>query len=782
MTAGATKQELASQDTISILRHPMPVMAKTWQPDGTISEYGDAKYYALEQREVTDVHALSALLHELETNPHSCVIRGRFVGEQLAQERDGDDYKPGKVRRALDYFDDQPMHAVLVDVDKFEPLTVDPLADPLGAIDEFVFTMLPDEFKGASFHWQLSNSFGHPTKSGELRAHLWFWLATPYTSAQLTAWAKAVKFNGDHAMLRTVQVHYTSTPIMGAGVSDTVPARSGFVHGLFDDAVPLIIDESVVAQAVGATVGRRQRLMTVASEDPIVNALSDQGLIRSQGRDGGLNVICPFSDEHTTGDGAESSTMYYPPNTGGFAQGNFKCLHASCAHRTRGMFLSKLGVPMEFEGAAPSEFPLVATPEGAADELPSFARDRKGGIEATITNTVLAVRRSDLTRVQVAYDGFRDEITVAPDGAELAWRPMTDADAVAIRMQLESVGFKSAPKELTRDACVLVAAENTYDSAQLWLESLAWDGKNRCETFLIDYMGCEDTPYTRAVSLYIWSALAGRVIQPGVKADMVPIYEGDQGLRKSSAIEALSPAPEFFVEIDFDKKEEDTVRTLRGALVGEIAELSGLHTRQIEWIKKFVVRKTEKWVPKFKEFSTTFARRLLFIGTTNRTDILADETGHRRWLPLHITMADVAGIIAAREQLWAEGAQLFQQHGVIWQQAEELAVEHHDNYTLEDTWETAVAGWLNGEDEFGEGGPKWKHRAFTTADAMAGALHLSAREQDRMAQKRVSAILRAFGYVQKTTRIDGVPTRAWRNANARLCDVSRGASSVSDLA
>lgn len=771
-----------TQDTISILRHPMPVMAKTWQPDGTISEYGDAKYYVLEQREVGDVHALSALLQALETNPHSCVIRGRFVGADLAKERDGDDYKPGKVRRALDYFDDQPMCAVLVDVDKFEPLTVDPLSDPMGAIDEFVFTMLPEEFKGASFHWQLSNSFGHPTKSGELRAHLWFWLETPYTSAQLTAWAKAVAFKGDHAMLRTVQVHYTSTPIMGAGVSDTVAVRSGFVQGLFGDSVPLTIDESVVAQAVAAAGGRRQRLLEVASEDPIVNALSEQGLIRSQGRDGGLNVICPFVDEHTTGEGAESSTMYYPPNTGGFAQGNFKCLHASCTHRTRGMFLARLGVPLEFEGADPSEFPLIAAPEGAPEELPSFARDRKGAIEPTITNTVMAVRRSDLTRVQVAYDGFRDEITVAPDGVDLAWRPMTDADAVAIRMQLEAVGFKSAPKELTRDACVLVAAENNYDSAQLWLDSLRWDGTNRCETFLRDFMGCEDTPYTRAVSLYMWSALAGRVLQPGVKADMVPIYEGDQGLRKSSAIEALAPAPEFFVEIDFDKKEEDTVRTLRGALVGEIAELSGLHTRQIEWIKKFVVRKTEKWVPKFKEFSTTFARRLLFIGTTNRTDILADETGHRRWLPLHITKADVPGITAARDQLWAEGAALFRQHGVIWQQAEELAVEHHDNYTLEDTWESAVAAWLNGVDEFGEGGPSWKDRAFTTADVMLGALRLASREQDRLAQKRVSAILRAFGFVQKTTRIDGVPTRAWRNACGVGSNGSCDASSVSDIA
>lgn len=428
-----------------------------------------------------------------------------------------------------------------------------------------------------------------------------------------------------------------------------------------------------------------------------------------------------------------------------------------------------------------AEFPVIEQP-AAPLELPPFARDKKGAIDATVTHTVMAARRPDIIGLQIAYDEFRDEITVAQPGAALAWRPMTDADAVTVRMGLERIGFKSAPKELTRDACVLVAAENAYDSAKLWLGSLTWDGVPRVERYLIEFMGCEDTPYTRAVALYMWSALAGRVLQPGVKADMVPIYEGDQGLRKSSSIEAVSPAPEFFVELDFDKDEDDTVRSLRGALVGEVAELSGLHTRQIEWIKKFVVRKTEKWIPKYKEFATTFARRLLFIGTTNRVDILADDTGNRRWLPVHVTKADVEGIAVARDQLWAEGAALFNQHGVMWQQAERLAPVEHDKYTMEDSWESAVATWLEGVDEFGEDGLQWKNRVFTTSDVMAGALRLSAKEQDRLAQKRVAAILRTFGFVQKTTRIGGVPTRAWRNAGLRLCDVDRNAVSVSDLA
>lgn len=492
-----------------------------------------------------------------------------------------------------------------------------------------------------------------------------------------------------------------------------------------------------------------------------------------------FKLMCAYKEGGGDEDQAEAWTAQHPSYVPEKFKGPWDSITVGREDGTPVEYLFTVAKQHGFHEHVVAEFPVIERsstgPDAEPEEMPAFLRDKKGGIEVTVTNTVMAVRRPDVAGLQVAYDSFRDEITVAEPGTALEWRPMTDADAVAIRMKLEGVGFKSAPKETARDACVLVAAENTYDSAILWLNSLQWDGVPRVEKFLSTFMGCDDTPYTRAVAFYMWSALAGRVLRPGVKADMVPIYEGDQGLRKSSAIEALSPAPEFFVEIDFDKKEEETVRQLRGVLVGEIAELSGLHTRQIEWIKKFVVRKVEKWVPKYKEFSTTFARRLLFIGTTNRTDILADETGNRRWLPLHITRADVEGIVAVRDQLWAEGAALFAKHGVMWHEAERLAVEHHDNYTMEDAWESSVAAWLSGADEFGDDGKTWSQRAFTTTDVMVGALRLSAREQDRLAQKRISAILRAFGYVQKTTRIDGVPTRAWRNGKLRLCDVSRDA-------
>lgn len=368
-------------DTLAILQHSTNPLAKTWKADGTISPYGDAKYFTLTERTVADLVGLSALLTKIEKHPKACVIRGRYVGDVVAAERDGADYQAGKVRRALDYFDDQPMHAILIDVDKFEPLCADALTEPLAAIDEFIFTMLPEAFRGAGYHWQLSNSAGHESKGTELRAHLWFWLEQPRTSSQLKTWAKATGLKADLALFNPVQVHYTALPIFEEGQSDPYPARSGYVLGLFGDEVALEIDEAAVAEATIKSGGRGQRILDVVSEDPIAQALYDKSMVKSQRREGGLNIECPFSDEHT-GESVESATVYYPPNTGGYAVGHFKCLHSHCAARSRGQFLARIGIDEVRDEFEDVDVTAPVTAGVAADDVPETKVARKGIPEA----------------------------------------------------------------------------------------------------------------------------------------------------------------------------------------------------------------------------------------------------------------------------------------------------------------------------------------------------------------------------------------------------------------
>ena len=207
-----------------------------------------------------------------------------------------------------------------------------------------------------------------------------------------------------------------------------------------------------------------------------------------------------------------------------------------------------------------------------------------------------------------------------------AWRPLTDVDYGALRAGFERRGFKPVPAEIMKTAVEMVAHQRRFDSAIEWAGTLKWDGVSRINNSLSRYLGCADTPYTRAVGAYLWTALAGRCLVPGIKADMALILVSpEQGKRKTSVIEAIAPYPDAFVEVSLEHRDEDMSRKMRGKLVAEIAEMRGLKGRDSEAVKAWVSRRREEWTPKYKEFATTYERRLVLIGTANEMGLLSDR-------------------------------------------------------------------------------------------------------------------------------------------------------------
>lgn len=421
------------------------------------------------------------------------------------------------------------------------------------------------------------------------------------------------------------------------------------------------------------------------------------------------------------------------------------------------------GAQINLAGAA-DDFDVIVPEKDVQGQdklpLPAFARDKNGRPEGTIVNLLAALRRPDVTGMQLGFDTFRDEIMWTPPGT-LQWRPFRDTDYTALRALLESrpYCFKPIGRELVRDAVLKVAEENQFDSAIAWLDSLEWDGVPRIERFISTYFNVADTEYHRAVSFYLWTALAGRVLQPGCKADMVPVLIGAQGIRKSTAVAALAPSPEYFTEFSLADRDADLSRKMRGKLVAEIGELRGLHTRDMEWIKNFITSTHERWTPKYKEFETVFARRLVFIATTNEDEFLADLTGNRRWLPVKVGQADVDGIKRDLHQLWAEGAEMFSMLGISWSEAERLAAPVHAEHMISDAWEPVVREWLDVEDVAGE---KPATRNFLRVeDVLKNALGFDLKHCTYKEERRVGAVLRKLGYEKGNRRIDGKQTKVW---------------------
>lgn len=510
--------------------------------------------------------------------------------------------------------------------------------------------------------------------------------------------------------------------------------------------------------------GGDQEITVDPSTDEHAAWLTQHWEMYGTGPDGELYLRCPFDAEHTTDSGI-SSTAYFLAGTGGFAKGHWKCLHAHCMDRGEDEFRHATGYTVSAFDALPEPvlpqtrapfdryhlpaIDIAALPFG----MPNVTRNSQGKIDTTADNITKLLLRPDVVRMRLGLDGFREEIMWAPAEDEIGterWHTFLDADYTRLRIILERVGVKDIGVDMLRSTVHLVASVNRFDSAQEWLSRLQWDGRPRVARFMADYMGALDRDYATAVSRYIWTALAGRVIEPGCQADMVPIFYGAQGARKTSAVKAMAPSGDFYVDITLSDRDDDLARRLRGKLIGELEELRGLRSRDNEAIKAWITRTHEEWVPKYKEFGTKFARRLLLIATTNMDEILGDETGERRWLPDAVGVAsaiDVDAIARDRDQLWAEGAVMHRLVGVDYADAERLARDEHGAYKSDDPWSETVLAWLEEPNDLSGKTPI--EAGVSANEILRGALGRATGDIDHKAKIRLNALMKSMGYSQK---------------------------------
>lgn len=549
-------------------------------------------------------------------------------------------------------------------------------------------------------------------------------------------------------------------------------SRYEWAGGLPDD-IPVLSAEAFEALYAGLVTafatGSPTEVRRVASgadlglDDEIASWLVENWETFGADREGRrLFVTCPWKGEHSF-DSGETEAAWLMRGVGGFERGHFNCQHSHCKGRGRDSFL--LAVKYEMAG-----FDVIETGQtnGGATEnpgrgelelpLPGFSRKDNGVIKAVLNNLIRACQYKEACGCELAYDTFRDELLISHRDI---WRPLRDVDAIRIRSKLEGKNFDPIPKELMRDAIRDVAEANSFDAAIRWLEGLApWDGIERCGRFMADYMGALPGDYASAVGLYAWTAHAGRVMDPGCKADMVISLMGPQGQRKSAAIAAIAPLPEFATELSLHKIDNDLARKMRGVLVAEIAELRGLNSTDAESIRAWITQRQEKWTHKFVEHATIFLRRLVLWSTTNEDEFLADPTGERRWLPIEIERdCDDKAVARDREQLWAEGLARWRENGIAWQDAERLAKGEHGRFKVQDPWADRIAHWLDDEDM--AGGMQRDGDGFKLETVAINVLGLDFARFGKREEQRIGKILRNEGLSRVLKRLDGKPQRVW---------------------
>jgi hypothetical protein len=281
-----------------------------------------------------------------------------------------------------------------------------------------------------------------------------------------------------------------------------------------------------------------------------------------------------------------------------------------------------------------------------------FWRGDKGVPYVTPSNICVALLKLGVT---ITYDSFADRTLI--DGLKDFGPALDDGAVTRIWLQLIRRFHFGPGKNLLFDVIKDAAKLNSFHPVRDYLDSLRWDGEKRLDTWLTDYAGAEDTPYTQAIGKLMLVAAVRRVRQPGCKFDEMVVLESEQGTVKSTALEVMAVRKEWFSDdLPLDAESRRVIESLRGRWIVEAAELSGMRHADVEHLKAFLSRTVDRARMSYDRTNTEHLRQCIVVGTTNAQMYLRDTTGNRRYWPVSIMQFNLVALERDRDQLWAEAA------------------------------------------------------------------------------------------------------------------------------
>lgn len=219
-------------------------------------------------------------------------------------------------------------------------------------------------------------------------------------------------------------------------------------------------------------------------------------------------------------------------------------------------------------------------------------------------------------------------------------------------------------------ALSLHSEKHAFNEITDYLSGLQWDGTPRLDTLFVDYLGAEDSPYTRAVTRKAFTAAAARAMRPGTKFDCMTILSGPQGIGKSTLLDKMSKG--WFNDSIRSFEGKEASELLQGVWLVEVSELDAFRRTDVSRIKQFLSLRVDRFRAAYGRHVKEMPRRCVFFGTTNTDDYLQDKTGNRRFWPVDVGRHPATKTVwndldRELDQLWAEAM-------VYWRMGEPLYI------------------------------------------------------------------------------------------------------------
>jgi predicted P-loop ATPase len=213
------------------------------------------------------------------------------------------------------------------------------------------------------------------------------------------------------------------------------------------------------------------------------------------------------------------------------------------------------------------------------------------------------------------------------------WVTFSDDLIAPIRKHILDLYKFDPGKECVIDVLEEFAIDGAYDPVVNYLGGLRWDGVERLQTWLINYLGAEDNALNRCFGTVTLVAAVRRALHPGAKFDHMLILEGEQGTGKSTVVEILGLKEYYRNQTINFQDPKSIIEALSGAWFYEWAELAGMRRIEVEKLKSMLSTAVDSARMAYGRMVKIRPRRTIIIGTTNavRGEYLSDSTGGRRY-------------------------------------------------------------------------------------------------------------------------------------------------------
>lgn len=201
-----------------------------------------------------------------------------------------------------------------------------------------------------------------------------------------------------------------------------------------------------------------------------------------------------------------------------------------------------------------------------------------------------------------------------------------------------------------------------------------YDGVERLESMFVRYFGVEavgrqEAYYLAEIGKRFMIGVVARTLNPGRKQDHMLILENPNGGEgKSFSVRILAEAigPDCFLDSYSPENNADSLRLMRGMVLGEWGELSGFNKKESEEIKNFLTRGADPYRDPYAMMHRHWPRTISFIATSNQLRYLTDLGGRRRYWPIRVGRIDLDALRKDAPMLWAEAVRRYEAGERYW--------------------------------------------------------------------------------------------------------------------